>query len=115
MARAVGYAEGVASYTAIWLSWRWTGKTGRGPRPWPARPCPCPKSVGRQELIASDCRRLAKALVRQGKAAEALPHAQPCRGNLHSNLGIPSDIADARKILESRQPKAATIRIIRIQ
>ncbi|MDA1053157.1 MAG: AAA family ATPase [Planctomycetota bacterium] len=31
------------STRAIWPSWRWTGKTGRGPRLWPARPSPCRK------------------------------------------------------------------------
>jgi tetratricopeptide (TPR) repeat protein len=34
------------------------------------------EKIGRKELIASDCRRLAKALARQGRKAEALPHAQ---------------------------------------
>jgi tetratricopeptide (TPR) repeat protein len=32
--------------------------------------------LGRLDLIADDCLRLAKSLVRQGKKAEALPHAQ---------------------------------------
>ena len=34
------------------------------------------EDLGRQELIASNCQSLAKALVRQGKAGEALPHAR---------------------------------------
>jgi tetratricopeptide (TPR) repeat protein len=34
------------------------------------------EKVGRQELIALDCRRLAEALVRQGRKPEALPHAR---------------------------------------
>ena len=32
--------------------------------------------LGRKELIASNCHRLAKALTRQGRKAEALPHAR---------------------------------------
>jgi hypothetical protein len=34
------------------------------------------EKVGRQELVASDCQRIAKALARQGKKAEGLPFAQ---------------------------------------
>jgi tetratricopeptide (TPR) repeat protein len=34
------------------------------------------EKVGRQELIALDCHRLAKALARQGQKPEALPHAR---------------------------------------
>lgn len=37
---------------------------------------PLSENVHRQELIAKDNRRLAKALVRQGKVAEALPYAR---------------------------------------
>jgi tetratricopeptide (TPR) repeat protein len=34
------------------------------------------EGIGRLELLGSACHRLAKALARQGKAAEVLPHAQ---------------------------------------
>lgn len=34
------------------------------------------EKVGRQELIAEDCRRLARALARQGRKLEALPYAR---------------------------------------
>ena len=34
------------------------------------------EDIGRKELIASDCRRLAKALARQGRGAEGLYHAE---------------------------------------
>ena len=30
---------------AIWLRWRWTGRTGRAPRLWPARRFLCPKRL----------------------------------------------------------------------
>jgi hypothetical protein len=41
---------------------------------------PLAEKVGRQELIASNNHRLAKALLRQGRAAEALPHARAVEG-----------------------------------
>ncbi|MDA1053156.1 MAG: hypothetical protein O3C40_22100 [Planctomycetota bacterium] len=55
------------------------------------------KKVGRQELIAEDCRRLAQALVRQGKAAEALPHARRAV-EIYTKLSSP-DLAEAQATL----------------
>ena len=38
MARAAEFVHGVARVTGNLAGWRWTGKTGPRPRPWPARP-----------------------------------------------------------------------------
>lgn len=89
MARAVDYAEGVAIFTgnlaALALDrqdWPTAETLAREARP-------LSEKVGRQELIAHDNRRLAKALVRQGKAAEALPHAQKAV-EIYTRLGSPN-------------------------
>ena len=49
---------------------------------------PLSKAVHRQELIAEDNRRLAHALVRQGKAADALLHAR-CAVDTYTRLLSP--------------------------
>lgn len=76
MARAIRYAEGVAYITgnlaALALyreDWPDTEILAR-------EALTLAETVSRQELIALDCRVLAFALVRQGKAGEALPHAR---------------------------------------
>lgn len=58
---------------------------------------PLSEKVGRQQLIALDCGRIAKALVRQGKASEALPYAQRAV-EIYTKLGSP-DLEAARATL----------------
>jgi tetratricopeptide (TPR) repeat protein len=53
---------------------------------------------GRPALLALCCLSLATALVRQGKKAEALPHAQRARG-LFDKLGLQDRLSQARGIL----------------
>lgn len=56
------------------------------------------EKVGRHELIAIDCDRLAIALVRQGKKAEGLSYARRAV-EIYAKLGSP-DLEAARKTLQ---------------
>lgn len=60
------------------------------------------ETIHRQESIAADNRRLALALVRQSRKAEALPHAQQAV-ELFAQLGSPT-LAHAQDILQECQP-----------
>ena len=55
------------------------------------------EKVGRQELIASHCRHIAQALVRQSQAAEALPYARRAV-TIYTQLGSP-ELANAQATL----------------
>lgn len=56
------------------------------------------ENVGRKEMIANDCRRLAKALARQGRGAEGVPHAERAVA-IFTELRSP-ELAEAQVVLE---------------
>jgi tetratricopeptide (TPR) repeat protein len=96
VARRVGDAEGLAVILGNLAGLRLDQKE------WPAaealsrQALQMSEKVGRQELIASDCKRLASALARQGKKADGLPHAQRAV-EIYTNLRSPclKDAVDA--------------------
>ena len=81
---------------AIWLRSPWSVGTGLPPKPW-REALPLSEAVYRQESIALDSYRLAHALVRQSKAAEALPYARRAV-EIFTRLGSP-DLAKAQATL----------------
>ena len=97
LARADGYPEGVATYTGN------LAELALDRKDWPAaetlarEALPLSEAIHRQELIAFNCYVLANASVRQGKAAEALPHARRAV-EIYTRLGSP-DLELARAIL----------------
>jgi tetratricopeptide (TPR) repeat protein len=76
IARALDYREGTASYTGNLAVMALNRKDWPGAEALAREALALAEKVGRLELIASDCNRLAMALVRQGKKEEALPHAR---------------------------------------
>jgi tetratricopeptide (TPR) repeat protein len=104
VARAIGDAETVASTTNNLAALALDRKD------WPAaetlarEALPLSQSLGRQEGIAISCAHLAHALVRQGKAAEALSHARRAV-EIFTNLRSPR-LKDARQWLVECEPAA---------
>lgn len=97
VAHVVGDAEGEATYTGNLAGLALDREDWPGAEKLARQALPLSEKVGRLELIAEDCRRLAEALVRQGKSDEALPYAQRSV-EIYERLGSP-DLESARATL----------------
>ena len=97
VARAVGYPEGVANNTGNLAGMALDREDWPTAETLAREALPLAEAVHRQELIASNNHRIAEALVRQGKASEALPNAQRAV-EIYTHLGSP-DLAHAQTIL----------------
>jgi tetratricopeptide (TPR) repeat protein len=97
VARAVGYAEGVATYTGNLADLALAREDWPEAEKWAREALPLSEKVGRKELIAHDSYVLATALVRQGKATEARPHARRAV-DIDTELGSP-ELAEAEAVL----------------
>lgn len=97
VANDVDDAEGVASYTGNLADVALDRKEWTAAETLARKALPLSEALRRQELIASNNRRIAHALVRQGKGAEALPYARHAV-EIYTHLGHP-DLAEAQAIL----------------
>jgi tetratricopeptide (TPR) repeat protein len=76
IALAVDYREGVATYTGNLANLALARKDWPGAEILAREAMSLSEKVGRKELIALDCHRLAIALARQGRKSEAIRHAR---------------------------------------
>lgn len=107
-ARAVGYSEGVAIITGNLAELALERQDWRGAETLGREALLLSEKLGRQELIAADCHRIAKALDREGKGNVALPYAQRAVEVL-TRLGSP-DLEEARRVLSECEESTKLLR-----
>jgi len=98
VAAAVDYPEGVAYITGNLAGLALDRKNWAEAETLARDALALSEELGRLEMIAEDCRRLAMALVRLEKADEALPYAQRAV-EIYTRLGVPSEIQAAQATL----------------
>ena len=76
ISKAISFSEGVAVYTGNLAGLALERKHWTGAEAFARESLALAEKLGRQELIATNCQRLAIAFVRQGKKAEGIPYAQ---------------------------------------
>lgn len=89
IARTVKDSEGVAIYTSNLAELALARSDWTSAERFAQTALPLSEKIGRKELIAEDCRRLGKALARQGKIADALPYARRSVA-IYQKLGSPN-------------------------
>lgn len=97
IARAINDIESISIFTGNLAELALDSKSWVGAETLAREALGLSEKIGRQQVIASNCRRIAKALKQQGKNAEALQYAQRSV-EIFTRLGSP-DVTHAREIL----------------
>ena len=97
VAQKMCYAQGIAKYTGNLAGISLRRKEWKKAETLAREALALSVDIGRQDLVAADCHRLAKALLRNGRAADALPYARRAVV-LYTRLAQP-DLDDARATL----------------
>jgi tetratricopeptide (TPR) repeat protein len=103
IASAIKFTAGVASYTGKLVDIALDRQDWLQAENLVRETLPLAEKLGSQPLIADDCLRLAKALIRQGKPTEALPHARRAV-DIFTRLGSPY-LEAARATLAECEPQ----------
>lgn len=104
VARLTDYTEGIATYTGNLAALALVREAWPQAEALVREALSLAEKVGRQDLIASDCRRLAMALVRQGKGKEGRTYAMRAVG-IFTRLGSPN-VASAQRTLRECEDAA---------
>lgn len=100
IARAADFHEGIASYIGNLAELELDRENWHGAETLARDALSWAEKIGRQQLVAFDCYRLAQSLVRQGKKTEAIPHAQRAVDVL---MRLSFDVTKASELLKECQ------------